>query len=323
MLDIIYITEEKYSSNEYSPDFILTGKMANTGPAVQKKETASTAVTVLTTLSPLILPAGLLLNAFNTSSALNSIVSQNTTDDKERLEAAQRELAAYINHHSRTKALAVQEGYKFQPGHPLVGKAYRRHPLADYPETEVKNLYIPSDSYDAILLEERESELLKLLIDLGAIKITITKKSSNDSKDSLSGGIKVDAGPIGGGGIKASTESKNNHESLDTREFILSGKPWKTDDKIDRKKFYWLPYESSWKAVVFARETGGCLSASLEIKESTSFSTDKNMEIAVKAKITEVNGNIAAKASGTEERVYLIRAEFSALHEETRSAEAS
>lgn len=61
---------------------------------------------------------------------------------------------------------------------------------------------------------------------------------------------------------------------------------------------------------MFAREVGGCLSASLEIKENTSFSTDKNFELSVKAKLVEAGAQAGLSTLETEENTYFVRAEF-------------
>lgn len=205
---------------------------------------------------------------------------------------------------------AKEAGYRFQPGHPVVGKAYRRHPLSEHSTPDNGNLYIPSDSYDAILLEERESELIKLLVHLGATKISITKKASDKTRSTVTAEASVQVGPMGGGDVSYTGKTERGADTLDTREFVLSGKPWNTESKVDRENFYWLSYEPSWKAVVFAREVGGCLTASLEIKENTSFSSDKDFELSVRAKMVEVGAQAGISNLETEEKTYFVRAEF-------------
>jgi hypothetical protein len=225
-----------------------------------------------------------------------------------------RSLAAYIRHHSLSRSQAKDAGYRFQPGHPVVGKAYRKHPLNDYPNPENGKLYIPSDSYDAILLEERESELIKLLVHLGATKISITKKASDKTRNTITGGVSVQAGSLGGGDASYMGKTERDTDTLDTREFSLTGRSWKADSKADRDNFFWLSYEPSWKAVVFAREVGGCLTASLEIKETTSFSTDKNLELSVKAKLVEVGAQAGNSNLEAEEKTYFVKAEFAPVN---------
>ncbi|MCO8160960.1 hypothetical protein NJC38_02185 [Pseudomonas sp. 21LCFQ010] len=316
MLDIVYVTENKYtaaaaqkSDGKSGQDFVMVGREPLTATSL----VSASPLSLIASTSPLLFPIGLLANAISSSPSIGSMLKSKSDTNTDEVDSAQLELAAYVAYHSMTKNDAKSRGYRFQPGHPVVGKAYRRHPLADYPNTETGDLYIPSDSYDAILLEERESELLKLLVDLGATKITITKRTSNNQHNSTAAGLKVDAGIAGGGGLSGAYDSQQNTNSLDVREFSLSGKRWQEGHALNKNNYFWLSYEPSWKAVVFARENGGCLTASLEIKESTSFSTDKGIELSVKAKMAEVTGSVKISNSGDEEKIYLVRAEFSPL----------
>lgn len=325
MLDLIYIVEDQIvptaAQNDdasYSPNFVLSGsnealgvKPGFGGVAAVGAAAAAGAGMIF---NPLALPTALLSSAALGVPGLLYQMSKDRSVKSEEADAAKLEearlLAAYVQHHSLSRSQAKTAGYRFQPGHPVVGKTYRKHPLTDFSNPDSGNLYIPSDSYDAILLEERESELIKLLVHLGATKVTITKKTSDRVHDSVSAGAGVQAGPLGGGNASYKASSERDAGSLDTREFTLTGRPWNSESKVDREAFYWLSYEPSWKAVVFAREYGGCLTASLEIKENTSFSTDKNFELSVKAKLTEVDAQASTTNTGSEEKIYLVRVEF-------------
>lgn len=123
----------------------------------------------------------------------------------------------------------------------MVGKAYRRHPLSDYSTPDNGNLYIPSDSYDAILLEERESELIKLLVHLGATKISITKKASDKNRSAITAEASLQMGPMGGGDVSYAGKSERDTDTLNTREFSLTGRPWNADSKLDRETFSGFP----------------------------------------------------------------------------------
>jgi len=331
MLDLIYIVEEQFvpyaAKNDdmaYQPNFTMPGRDAGAAAKLEVPGGAAIAAAVATTavsvLNPFALPTALIASAVLGRPSLMSLFAKNHTakpeGDPDELEEA-RLLASYVQQHSISRSQAKAAGYCFQPGHPVVGKAYRKHPLTDYPNPENGNLYIPSDSYDAILLEERESELIKLLVHLGATKITITKKTSDKSTRTVSGGASVQAGQVAGGGVNYSSGSEREAGSLDTREFSLSGRAWGVDSKVERDSFFWLSYEPSWKAVVFAREHGGCLSASLEIKESTSFSTDRNLELSVKAKLAEVSAQAGLADAVAEEKTYFVRAEFAPVRQNT------
>ncbi|MCQ9426696.1 hypothetical protein NRB16_24555 [Pseudomonas sp. LJDD11] len=321
MLDLIYIIEDRVgaataepANGDYRPNFTMPGRDASkielTQPNAGKSAVAAAAGAAILAITPFSLPIALVTTAVGAAPSIISMFRNGQDEEPEQIDAAQAELAVYVSKHSLTKEHAKQRGYRFQPGHPVVGKAYRRHPLSDL-NAESGNLYIPSDSYDSILLEERESELLKLLVELGATKITITKKTATTQRNAVHAGIEVQAGPVGGGGISGTSSSQRDVNALDTREFSLTGKPWDTSSHLDKERFYWLAYEPSWKAVVFAREQGGCLTASLEIKETTSFSADKSIEMTVKAKLAEVSGNAGVSNSSNDEKVYLVRADFS------------
>ncbi|CAI8879092.1 DUF3395 domain-containing protein [Pseudomonas brassicacearum] len=325
VLDLIYIVDEptasaraQCGSDGSSVNFTMPGRDDNLSGMLNANLAGVAGATVLAAGARFF--AGPLLPTALVASALSSVPSLLSSYTKERsakgedLDAAKLEesrvLAAYIAHHSLSRSQAKAQGYCFQPGHPVVGKAYRRHPLTDYPNPDNGNLYIPSDSYDAILLEERESELIKLLVHLGATKITITKKASDKTRNGVTAGLSAQAGSMGGGDIKFAGNAERDVNTLDTREFSLTGRPWKADSKVERESFFWLSYEPSWKAVVFARENGGCLTASLEIKESTSFSSDKNLELSIKAQMAEIGGQAGISNSGNEEKTYFVRAEF-------------
>ncbi|KPA98234.1 hypothetical protein [Pseudomonas asplenii] len=320
MLDLIYIVETPLVPNSgrnvdgsYQPNFTMGGRdgVSKVGTAI-----GGSAVATAAALGSFGVPATVIASALVGIPGVLSLFSKDPTE-KVTEESAENQqacaLAAYVAKHSFSPEEVKTKGYRFQPGHPIVGKAYRKHPLMEYPNSESSNLYIPSDSYDSILLEERESELIKLLVALGATKITITKKTSNKHNEETSGGLTVTAGVAGGGGAEFSVSNEKLNDGLDTREFTLSGKKWSTESRVGRENFLWLAYEPSWKAVVFAREYGGCLSASLEIKENTTFSTDKNLELTVKAKLAEVGAHAGLSAKSAEEKSYLVRVEFSPI----------
>ncbi|MDH0729118.1 hypothetical protein N5F23_13195 [Pseudomonas sichuanensis] len=317
MLDLIHIVDEHLSPRNQQ-NFTMPGRdpvapQASLGAAVT---TATLASLGSFTLSSLSLPTPLLVAALINTPGLTTLfnkdpASNSGTDPAESKKAEM--LAAYVKQHSKSPSEAKENGYRFQPGHPVVGKTYRKHPLNDYSRGQNGSLYIPSDSYDSILLEERESELIKLLVHLGATRITITKKASDKTTSAVSASVSAQVGPTGGGGINYQGNTEKVNDSFDTREFVLAGRRWEVGSAVATENFFWLAYEPSWKAVVFAREQGGCLSASLEIKESTSFSTDKNLEMSVRAKVVEAKAEAGLKTTGNEEKTYYVKAEFAPI----------
>jgi hypothetical protein len=327
MLDLIYIVEEPIASepaqrDSSSVNFTMPGRDENQA-AISSAALASLGGTAIygnaaTLFAGPLLPTALMASALlGVPRLLPNFTkgrdAKNDDLDEAKLEEA-RLLSSYVQHHSLSRGQAKEAGYRFQPGHPVVGKAYRRHPLSEHSTPDNGNLYIPSDSYDAILLEERESELIKLLVHLGATKISITKKASDKTRSTVTAEASVQVGPMGGGDVSYTGKTDQNTDTLDTREFLLAGRPWKADSKVDREAFFWLSYEPSWKAVVFAREVGGCLTASLEIKENTSFSTDKSFELSVKAKLVEAGAQAGISNLGTEEKAYFVKAEFAQVN---------
>ncbi|MEH6500008.1 MAG: hypothetical protein V7751_11520 [Pseudoalteromonas distincta] len=287
--------------------------MGQYGPYVAAAAAASIAV-------PFVIPIGLIAAAIG-ASAISPIFihllaknTASTEEERKKIEAAQREealrLSSYMKKHSVTPAQAEKAGYCFEPGHPLVGRIYKRHPLATIATSTKHNLFIPSERYDQTLLAEREAELITMLVDLGAVKISISKKATRASRDSNTISAGADLGGLGGTSGSVNVSSSRNNGTLDTREFRLKGKLWNEGDKIDPKKYFWLAFEPAWSAVVNAREVGGCLAASLEIRETTSFSEDRSVELAVKAQMAEANVSVRKTMDNEEESEYFVSIEF-------------
>lgn len=327
MLEMIYIIDEEIikkssqdnSNKVYEPDFIIRGKDEinlkkgkNEDDNLYLKQIALYAASFF-----LPLPTALITSAIAATPSILDLLSNKSDDKKLSDEQAKYKLQEAKLAIERIQSLSLppskakSSGYRFQPGHPLIGKAYKRHPLADHDKMNKSNLYIPSDCYDEILLEERESEMLKLLVHLGATKIVITKKTNNieTNRADLSARVNIDTA------CEANTsylEKKElNYNILNTREFTLSGRKWTQKSKVERSQFFWLDYEPSWNAVVYARESGGCLTASIELKESTSFSTDKNIEASIKAKFLDIGANANFEKTDSDDSIYYISANFS------------
>lgn len=116
----------------------------------------------------------------------------------------------------------------FPLGHPQPEKFYRQHPIKP-------NVYYPVNLFHSLLREERERELIQLLADLGANKITIQNQAN-------SGG------------------------SLDSdRIFEFPGKRWTPALRFDSARYPWLAYEPTWQTIAYTRVYQGGLSASLEL----------------------------------------------------------
>ncbi|OLU32839.1 hypothetical protein [Pseudomonas sp. PA27(2017)] len=317
MLDVIYIVDEPAISSQqsdtgYTPNFTMADREAGFSTGAISAAAVAGGAQVLGALSPVVLLAAAAIgNSFSSSRG----VSKTEEQDPARQEEA-RLFAAYIQRHSMTSRQAQEAGYDFQPGHPVVGRAYRKHPLPNSSEVDGRSLYIPSDRYDSILLEERESELIKLLVHLGATKISITKTSSDKTHRAVSGGVSLQGGPLGAGDVSYQNRTEGSANAQDVREFSLSGRAWRVGSKVESGMFFWLSYEPAWKAVVFAREHGGCLSASIELKEVTSFSADKSLELSIRAKLAEGGVQAGMSSMIDEEKNYIVRAEFSQVRDD-------
>jgi hypothetical protein len=218
-------------------------------------------------------------------------------------------LEQFVLNHALTIEMAKIESLRFPPGHPQVGISYKRHPLADMPEAGKERLYIPYEKYDSLLMEEREAELLKLLVYLGATRVCITRTVSCSEDKSLSAGVAANA-KVGEVGLSTEMSTSSLSKSADTREFLLQGKTWRSGDILEKSRFAWVHFEPSWEALVIAREIGGCVKAGLEIRENTAFSTNKALNANVQGILyggkvsTDVQGSLA------EEKVYFVEAEF-------------
>lgn len=152
----------------------------------------------------------------------------------------------------------------FPPGHPIPGRFYRVHPLKDK-----INRYIPEEIFDFILYKERESELIKMLVDLGATEIDIQEISSNITQGSMQGNV----GLIGAGEGNIETKREKEKSSSTNKIIKLKPKDWSSESfESGKYKYSWLPYEPDWESIVHARLRGGCISSSIELTSDTSFS---------------------------------------------------
>jgi hypothetical protein len=145
----------------------------------------------------------------------------------------------------------------------MPGRFYRVHPL------QPKNRkYIPLENFDSLLFAERENELIRLLVDLGATKISIQEVSSGKTEGSIKSGASLQAA----GGIQGNLAGKNEQSNTESRVILLRGKPWASDMSFNEKEYSWLPYEPAWESLVHARLKGGCLSDSVELTSDAYYS---------------------------------------------------
>lgn len=138
---------------------------------------------------------------------------------------------------------ALPTGIRFPLGHPLPNRLYRRHLLPQYPM-----IYYPADSYYALLYAERERELINLLADLGATRISLWDAAplSKELTDSEPGGAIA-------------------HRSQTPRVFEFPAPTGSLEQRFDPARYVWLHYEPSWQAVVNGRFRYQCHTASVEL----------------------------------------------------------
>lgn len=302
------------SGEPYTPNFTMPGREPWVGAIsaiVENKPSLSGVVLEsLKAVSPISgLPIALVVAASTVSPLISSMIGADNLSESLK-EAKVKEFEAFLIKHGITIRLAEKRGYRFPPGHPQVGKSYMLHPLATLSGADKENVYIPQDNYDETLLAEREAELLRLLVELGATKISITEKATGASMSNFSGGVSAEAKLVGAAKVDGGASSENSSMNLDSREFELMGRPWSPSDRLDRAKFAWVAFEPSWGAMISAREIGECTKAAIEIREETSFSSEKRAALEVKAKLYGGGaGGQIMKGNGYG-RTYLIKAEF-------------
>jgi len=247
-----------------------------------------------------------LANLFNETTSLSE-------DDKIRKRVAEDELHRFLVNHAMTTEIARSLGCRFPPGHPRAGANYRLHPLADHGDDSKASVYIPEDKYDELLFEEREAELIKFLVNLGATRILITQSESTNDQRSVSGDVSAGNSLVEGTASAGVGDNRSSSRSWD-REFVLSPDQSKLKP-IQQEDYAWVNFEPSWQSILVAREVGGCTKASIVLKEETAFSTTKtaSLQLANKAIKAGASGTVEAEASSS--KSVLINVEFCALNE--------
>ncbi|EGX6954260.1 hypothetical protein GOY18_05820 [Aeromonas hydrophila] len=329
-MDLILISEKSYK--QYHPNFVIAGREDLTATKKDNYKKAATAAAVtsgiastvaggaasgatLTTLGllgtiPLFTPISMLAGASLAIPAIYKLLT--SKEDPESVsQDSINELNEYIARHSLTKNEALDKGFKFPPGHPKVGGTYVPHPLSSYPNSSKKDLYIPEHVFDDILFEEREAELLTLLVKLGAIEVEISKNVNSVFVDQKDINIGANAGGIGNTSFSGEKKIEKENGENDTRTFLLKGKPWDSESKIDRSEYAWLNFEPSWNALITAREIGGCTCASLEIKEASKYISNKNISMQLQAGIYSANGAGGLSMRDLQETSYSVKVKFS------------
>lgn len=179
-------------------------------------------------------------------------------------------------------------GGHFPQGHPRVGVLYKLHPLANKNKKLKKNFYIPETNYEQYLAEEKEEELLKLLIELGATKIAVFEQESSQNKSRSTQHVETDIA-VASASFSSLFNQESNRAHRVSTALKLKGKKWCIGDTVDISEHPWLECESSWRTIVKAREVGGCT--------EYRFETEAIFEESI---IDEIPASIRVKIYGSE-----------------------
>lgn len=307
-METIYIVEDSDggASAEYKPNFIIPGWKTSSVTTTSVITSVAAASLIPGFLFPSVVGLGL-LKALGVGSGNKQDKKQ--TDNKDA-EQGLSEIDEMIKRITLTKSEARRRQYRFPPGHPQAAVTYKLHPLATFDIDGKKDLYIPEENYATVLLEERESELLRLLVDLGAKRIEVRKKEQQKNEGQLA--VNVSGEITGLSSVNTDVKHHSTAEEVNdnVRLFELKGKPWKQGDKIDRQLYSWLGYEASWQSLILAREVGGCTKATIEIKENTVYSSELEFQLGMKYKILSAETGLAYDKKHDKVSSYIVSVEF-------------
>ncbi|MDH0061039.1 hypothetical protein [Leclercia adecarboxylata] len=268
-------------------------------------QTAGIAMAVAARLLPL--PVAVLVNAAPAAYSLYQLLSKK--DDKDvpvdTLKHSALAFDKYMKRISMTPEIARNKDYRFQPGHPQINLAYIKHPLSQ----EKENYYILSDKLDEVLLQERETEMIKVFVSLGATKIEIRKQAEARASDHLQ--AKVEAGlPGRAGEVEIKMASTSSDAGTNKHVITLAGREWKKGMTLETEQFNWLKFEPTWEAIVYAREMGGCLSAELELKKKSVFSSNNEGRLGLRANMFKGSVDAGLDLSKEQDETYSVYVEF-------------
>ena len=313
-MDVVFIVEKE--PEEYQPNFTLPDKkdLTASDKTVDHTFKFSKAALLAGAISGIGAPVALVVGASMAIPGISNLLTSDGNEESLTPESVD-EFKNYINNRSLTKQQALDRGFQFPPGHPRVGETYRLHPLSNHASNSVskENLYIPEHIFDSVLFEERESELLTLLVHLGATEVKIAKYIESLVESGKSADIKADMAATCSASVSGKSHLDKGINEQNVRTFSLSGKPWKYGDKLETCSFAWLNFEPSWKALITAREIGGCTSATLEIKEASKYVSNKEASTQIKAKIYSANGTLKFMEKDLKETSYIVNVKFSQL----------
>ncbi|MDR5835374.1 hypothetical protein [Caballeronia sp. LZ034LL] len=208
--------------------------------------------------------------------------SGNSTPDE-------RDITFYRNH-AVTEDEATAKGFAFEPGHPQPQHVYQRHPLAKSNASKM-NRFLPLDRFADTLYNERKAELMRILVDLGATRVSSIVERSDKSEQSGKASAKVDH-PAFSASFDAEARKRSESATSEEEVIELEGKSWKRGDRLNREDYSWLAFEPEWEQIVNLREVGGCKTAKVRLEASTVRTT--RFEISANLERKVVNAKFGA-----------------------------
>ncbi|MEQ5768490.1 hypothetical protein NFH98_12895 [Halomonas sp. H33-56] len=315
-IDFIYIVESESQippasrfnihKETYTSNFTMAGAEDRESSISYLKRISASKKTSLLIAAASFYSGPLSLLTMGVSSiALSNLFSMppESKEDSVKMEVAEKEVYDFLVNHAITADMASSLSFNFPPGHPRVGCSYRLHPLANCGIKEKRELYIPEEKFDEILFEEREAELIRLLVNLGATSIAISEQDDLDA--SLSLGVDTVVGSRAfGANASVNHESSNIMMGGRQREFVLNPLKNKNPRRICHEEYSWVSFEPSWQSIIFSREVGRCTKASLILKEKTVFSNKKTGSVGFDGKLAD------ASIDGRLEKRHLVRKNY-------------
>lgn len=217
---------------------------------------------------------------------------------------------------------AKKDGLIFPMGHPVVGQLYQLHPLADFDPSKSK-FYIPEDEFEDYVMEEKQSELIRLLVQLGATKIEITEDNEENNGADKALQVDVSLTPVTKTEENAQANvaslgnelvKKNLNRTQKTKRFLLTGTK-KQFDLDNTKSLKWYPFESQWQSIVFARTIGGCQSATIDLKQTLSLTSKSKVAASLRSSLLGVGGSQHKNGNSDSQKTYSINVDFLQLDE--------
>lgn len=184
----------------------------------------------------------------------------------------------------------------FPTGHPLVNEVYVAHPLTT-------NRYMPIESYQLELIEDRVREFCELAQGLGATEINIECLNSN-SNDSTNSGNRN----ISGGASRMSSVHGSGHDEYSRRlieeisrsiSLHQTFQPHKAPALPDN--LLWYSGEPSWQRLYRQRMEGGLLTHEERIETKKSQVVDNREMKEIKAELETLFANLDVAFDKTEE----------------------